>query len=385
MKKSIIILGSTGSIGTQTADVAMSLGYSVRAISCGKNISEAEKQIRMFRPEICAVSDEEASIKLSEAVKDTNTKIIGEEDAAIAAAEVGADVCVSAISGFAGLKPTYAALRSSPRLAIANKESIVAAGQIIKSEAKRNGCEIIPVDSEHSAIFQCLRSGDQGEIKRLILTCSGGAFFGKTSEELKNVSISETLAHPTWCMGGKITVDCATLMNKGLEVIEAMRLFDISPDKIDVIIHRESIIHSMVEYVDNAVIAQLGTADMRTPIQYALTYPKRAESKLAPLDLAAMSKLSFYKPDTVTFPSLELAYNAAKIDRSAPCIMNGANECAVSLFMNGKIRFPDIYNITKETLDTSKITDLNSMDDVFCAHENAIKRAFEISEKYVIR
>lgn len=384
MKKSIVILGSTGSIGTQTADVVASLGYSVRAISCGSNIKEAEKQIRAFSPEMCAVSDESAAAELVKAVKDTNTKIIGGKDSAVVAAEIGADVCVSAISGFAGLRPTLSALRSSPRLAIANKESLVAAGSIVKREAAENDCEIIPVDSEHSAIFQCLRAGTHGDVKKLILTCSGGAFFGKTMEELENVSLNETLAHPTWRMGGKITVDCATLMNKGLEVIEAMRLFDITPDKIDVIIHRESIIHSMVEYVDNAVIAQLGAPDMRTPIQYALTYPNRVESRSASLNFAEISKLSFCKPDTNTFPALDLAYRAAEIDRSAPCVMNAANECAVSLFMKGKIRFSDIYRITKETLDLTEISDLASIDDVFCAHENAMKKAFEVSEKYIM-
>ena len=384
MKKTLNILGSSGSIGTQTVDVATRLGYRVRAISVGKNADVAKRQIYELKPEICAVADEKTGQALEKDVFGSGTKIIYGADAPALAAEHDADVCVNAISGFAGLLPTMAALPHTERLAIANKETLVAAGKFVKAEVNRLGIMMIPVDSEHSAIFQCLQGGRK-DIKRLILTCSGGAFYGKTAEELKNVTLASALDHPTWNMGGKITVDCATLMNKGLEVIEAMHLFDIDVDRISVVIHRESIIHSMVEYADNAVLAQLGSHDMRIPIQYALTYSERTVCPAEALDFAAISKLTFAKPDTATFPSLDLAYDAARRGDPYPCVMNAANEVAVGKFMRGEIAFPDIYAVTKETFDSFDAQTPTSVGDVIACHESAVKKAEEISQKYRIK
>lgn len=379
--KTVNILGSSGSIGTQAADVVSRLGYRVRAISVGRNIDVAKRQITEFHPEICAVVDEDAGRELEKETFGSRTKIIVGKDAPARAAEIDADVTLNAISGFAGLLPTMAALSHAPRLAIANKETLVAAGTFVKAEAKRNGTEIIPVDSEHSAIFQCLNGG-RNDVKRLILTCSGGAFFGKTADELKNVTLASALDHPTWNMGGKITVDCATLMNKGLEVIEAMHLFDIDVEKISVVIHRESIIHSMVEYADNAILAQLGSHDMRIPIQYALTYPERTVCPASALDFEAISRLTFAKPDTDTFPSLLLAYDAARRGDPYPCVMNAANEVAVGEFMRGRISFPDIYAVTKETLDAAKPIAPQSVGDVVKIHEASVKAAEEIAQNH---
>ena len=381
MIKSVNILGVSGSIGTQSAEVIKKLGYRVRAISVSENTAAAKKYIAELHPEICAVENEELGKSLQRDVFGSGVKIICGDGAAREAAAADADVCINAISGFAGLLPTISALSHTARLAIANKETLVAAGFFVKKAAKENGVEIIPVDSEHSAIFQCLAGGEK-DVKRLILTCSGGAFYKKTKAELENVSLASALGHPTWNMGGKITVDCATLMNKGLEVIEAMHLFDMPVDKISVVIHRESIIHSMVEYVDNAVIAQLGTPDMRLPIQYALTYPDRAPSLSAPLDLAKIGTLTFDTPDTDTFPSLALAYTAARTGGNAPCVMNAANEVAVKKFMQGKIRFPDIYSITKATCDAVPCADFSSIDEVVKCHEKSIETANEISKSY---
>lgn len=356
----ISILGSTGSIGTQSLQCADNLHMKVKAISVGKNIKLAEEQIRRYSPEICSVASEEDAKLLKIAVKDTSTEIIGGKNAAVEAASVDVDVCLNSISGFAGLAPTVAAAGHAHRLALANKETLVAAGETVKRELKKNGCQLLPVDSEHSAVFQCL-DGHASEVKKLILTCSGGAFFGKTASELRDVTPAQALGHPTWNMGGKITIDCATLMNKGLEVIEAMHLFDITPDKIDVVIHRESIIHSMVEFCDNAVLAQMGVPDMRIPIQYALTYPNRKPSLVPPLDLISVGKLTFYKPDTDTFPSLALAFDVAEKGGILPCVMNAANEAAVRLFFDGKITFGQIYDTVEKTVAS---TNNRACDDV---------------------
>jgi len=383
MSKSVNILGVSGSIGTQSAEVVNNLGYRVRAISVSRSIDSAKKYIAELKPEICAVEDEALGNELKKDVFGSGVKIVCGKGASCVAASADADVCVNAISGFAGLFPAMTSLSHTSRLAIANKETLVAAGSFVKKAAKENGTEIIPVDSEHSAIFQCLQNGDK-DVKRLILTCSGGAFYKKTREELQNVSLASALDHPTWNMGGKITVDCATLMNKGLEVIEAMHLFDIPVDKIDVVIHRESIIHSMVEYVDNTVLAQLGSHDMRLPIQYALTYPNRTESLSEPIDFTKINSLSFDAPDTDVFPSLSLAYEAARSGGGAPCIMNAANEVAVKKFMQGEIRFPDIYNVTKSTLDAVGFYDISSVDDVLACHIMSTLAAEEISKSYII-
>ena len=321
------------------------------AIAFGSNVRLGEEQIRAFRPKYAAIGDEIAAKSLRIAVRDTDTTVLSGRDCICEMIEaLSSDVCINALSGFAGLRPTLAAVRRFPRIGLANKETIVAAGELVMAAAVKNGCEIIPVDSEHSAIFQCLAGKKSADIRRILLTCSGGPFFGMTRDELCEVTVERALGHPTWKMGAKITVDCATLMNKGLEVIEAMRLFDISPDKIEVVVHRESIIHSMVEYNDKAVIAQLGASDMRLPIQYAITYPERLDSSCEPLDFAKLGKLTFFEPDRKAFPLLALAEETAEAGGILPCVMNAANEEAVALFLNRKIRFTDIFDIVENTV-----------------------------------
>ncbi len=351
--KHITVLGSTGSIGTQALDVASFGGYTVDAIAFGKNAKLGEEQIRRFAPKFAAVGDEETAKALRLAVSDTNTKILSGEDAVLhMIEELSSDVCINAISGFAGLRPTLAAIERFPRIGLANKETIVAAGEIVMQKARKMGCEIIPVDSEHSAIFQCLEGNRGATIRRILLTCSGGPFFGKKREELSDVTVEMALGHPTWKMGAKITIDSATLMNKGLELIEAMHLFHTEPEKIEVIIHRESIIHSMVEYDDRAIIAQLGTSDMRIPIQYAVTYPDRLPSPSEPIDFKTLQKLSFYEPNREAFPLLALAERVAKAGGVLPCVMNAANEEAVALFLARKIGFNDISALVTEVVDS---------------------------------
>ena len=350
--KHITVLGSTGSIGTQALDVASFADYTVDALAFGSNVRLAEEQIRKFRPKYVAISDQNAAKDLKLAVADMDTKIFFGENSVCEMLEyLHSDVCINAISGFNGLRPTLSAIEKFPRIGLANKETIVAAGEIVMKKAEEKGCEIIPVDSEHSAIFQCLE-GNRGKIiRRILLTCSGGPFFGKNLEQMTFMTVSDALGHPTWNMGAKITVDSATLMNKGLELIEAMHLFGVSPEKIEIIIHRESIIHSMVEYNDCAVIAQLGVSDMRLPIQYAVTYPERKNSPCAPLDFTKLGKLTFFSPDRVNFPLLSLAENVAKKGGILPCVMNAANEEAVGLFLKGSIRFTDIFDLVSETVN----------------------------------
>lgn len=369
--KRITVLGSTGSVGTQALDVALCGDYTVDALAFGSNIKLGEEQIRRFHPRFVAIDNEDVANKLRISIADTNTKLfVGKESVCEMIENLDSDVCINAISGFAGLRPTLAAIRRFPRIGLANKETIVAAGNIVMHEAQEHHCEIIPVDSEHSAIFQCLRGENHRDVKRILLTCSGGPFFGKTADEIKDVTVERALGHPTWKMGAKITIDCATLMNKGLEVIEAMHLFAVDADKIKVVIHRESIIHSMVEYNDNAVIAQLGVSDMRLPIQYAVTYPNRVLSPCEPLDLVKISKLSFYEPDKKTFPLLALAEKTARAGGILPCVMNAANEEAVSLFLNRKIGFTDIFTLVTKTVESfenvvsptlNKIEEVNQM------------------------
>lgn len=361
----ITVLGSTGSVGTQALDVADRGCYKVDAIAFGSNIKLGEEQIRRFLPKAVAVEDEGCAHKLRLAVADMQTEIfVGKDSVCEMIETLDSDICINAINGFAGLRPTLAAIKAFPRIGLANKETIVAAGEIVMREAAANSCEIIPVDSEHSAIFQCLRGENRGDVKRILLTCSGGPFFGKSADELKDVTVEKALGHPTWKMGAKITVDCATLMNKGLEVIEAMHLFGVDADKIKVLIHRESIIHSMVEYNDHAVIAQLGVSDMRLPIQYAVTYPDRMPSPCEALDLAKISKLSFYEPDKRTFPLLALAEHTAKKGGLLPCVMNAANEEAVSLFLNRKIGFTDIFELVTKTVEAYQNKSVPSLAEI---------------------
>lgn len=373
-KKSITLLGSTGSIGVQALDVAAFHGMNIEALCFGSNIKLGEAQVRKFSPRFCAVFDEKAALDLKTRIADTETEIFCGTDGICEMTEAaGSDICLNAISGFAGLLPTMSAVKSCRRIALANKETLVAAGDIVMGAAKEHGCEIVPVDSEHSAIFQCLQAGKRDEVKRLILTCSGGAFFGYTKEKLATVTREQALGHPTWNMGAKITIDCATLMNKGLELIEAMHLFSVPASKTDIVIHRESIIHSMVEYIDNTVMAQLGSHDMRLPIQYALTYPDRAEAAGEHLDLVGLGRLSFFSPDYETFPLLGLARRMAEAGGNMPCVMNAANEEAVGLFLSGRILFPEIPELVMRVCEETARIEKPSLSDII--EENMRARA----------
>lgn len=373
-KKSITLLGSTGSIGVQALDVAAFHGMNIEALCFGSNIKLGEAQVRKFSPRFCAVFDEKAALDLKTRIADTETEVFCGTDGICEMTEAaGSDICLNAISGFAGLLPTMSAVKSCRRIALANKETLVAAGDIVMGAAKEHGCEIVPVDSEHSAIFQCLQAGKRDEVKRLILTCSGGAFFGYTKEKLATVTREQALGHPTWNMGAKITIDCATLMNKGLELIEAMHLFSVPASKTDIVIHRESIIHSMVEYIDNTVMAQLGSHDMRLPIQYALTYPDRAEAAGERLDLVGLGRLSFFSPDYETFPLLGLARRMAEAGGNMPCVMNAANEEAVGLFLSGRILFSEIPELVMRVCEETARIEKPSLSDII--EENMRARA----------
>ena len=373
-KKSITLLGSTGSIGVQALDVAAFHGMNIEALCFGSNIKLGEAQVRKFSPRFCAVFDEKAALDLKTRIADTETEVFCGTDGICEMTEAaGSDICLNAISGFAGLLPTMSAVKSCRRIALANKETLVAAGDIVMGAAKEHGCEIVPVDSEHSAIFQCLQAGKRDEVKRLILTCSGGAFFGYTKEKLATVTKEQALGHPTWNMGAKITIDCATLMNKGLELIEAMHLFSVPASKTDIVIHRESIIHSMVEYIDNTVMAQLGSHDMRLPIQYALTYPERAEAAGERLDLVGLGRLSFFSPDYETFPLLGLARRMAEAGGNMPCVMNAANEEAVGLFLSGRILFSEIPELVMRVCEETARIEKPSLSDII--EENMRARA----------
>lgn len=344
MSKRISILGSTGSIGRQSLDVIAACGMSVAALTANSSVERMEEQARQFKPELAVLMDEKAAADLRVRLADTNVRVLsGMEGLLEAAAIPSADTVITAVVGMVGLRPTLAAIREGKRIALANKETLVCAGQLVLEEAKDYGAQILPVDSEHSALFQSLEGNkDRGEVKRLILTCSGGPFYGKTREQLQCMTREDALRHPNWSMGAKITVDSATLMNKGLEFIEAMHLYHMPPEKIAIVIHRESIIHSLVEYCDNAMIAQLGAPDMRLPIQYALTWPKRVPGPANPLDLWNCGPLTFGSPDLETFRCLALALEAARTGGTAGAILNGANEAAVAQFLAGKIGFLEI-------------------------------------------
>ena len=353
MTKRISILGSTGSIGRQTLDVAEKLQISVAALAASRNVELLEAQCRKFRPELAVLFDEAAAEELKRRLSDMNIKVAGGMEGLLAAAVLdSADTVVTAVSGMIGLRPTLAAIECGKRIALANKETLVCAGELVMREAQRRGAEIIPVDSEHSAIFQCLMGcRDRSEVRRLILTCSGGPFYGKTAAELQKVTRVDALRHPNWKMGPKITVDCATLMNKGLEVIEAMRLYGLPLEQVTAVIHRQSIVHSLVEFRDGAVMAQLGTPDMRIPIGLALTYPKREENPAPPLDLLSCPPLTFAAPDEEAFRCFRLARQAAKQGGTACAVLNGANEAAVGLFLQEKLGFPEIADAVEAALD----------------------------------
>jgi 1-deoxy-D-xylulose-5-phosphate reductoisomerase len=376
MSKSIAVLGSTGSIGTQTLDVARRNGFRVETLAAHSNIKLLEEQIREFKPKTVAVLNEQAGKELKTAVADTNTKVIfGSESVTSAAASTGADTVLNAIVGIAGLKPTLAAIENGKEIALANKETLVTGGSLVKRKLKEKNVKLLPVDSEHSAIFQCLQGAPEGALKRIILTASGGPFFGKTREELKQVTPAMALKHPNWNMGAKITIDSATLMNKGLEVIEAVHLFDVNPDKITVAVHRQSIIHSAVEFNDGAVIAQLGAPDMRLPIQYAITYPERVECPGDDLDIFSMGNLTFQKPDLDTFSCLSTCIKAIGEGGLKPAAANGANEEAVRLFLDGKIGFLDIAEIVALAADSEKRTGVYTLEEIFDADKAAREKA----------
>ncbi len=353
MVKCVSILGSTGSIGRQTLDIIDNLKIPVAALTAGTNVERMAEQCRAYCPKLAVMATEEAARQLKSAICDLPTQISWGEEGLVAAATIAeADCVITAVVGMVGLKPTLAAIRAGKRIGLANKETLVCAGELVMAEAKRCNTEIIPVDSEHSAIFQCLMgSRRKEEIKRIILTCSGGPFFGMDREKLETVTKADALRHPNWKMGPKITIDCATLMNKGLEVIEAMRLYDLPLEQVDVVIHRQSIVHSMVEFTDGAVMAQMGAPDMRLPIQLAMTYPEREPCPVDALDLLTCGNLTFAKPDMEAFPCLALARKCAKQGGTACPAMNGANEEAVAMYLRDEIGFYDIYDLVSKAVD----------------------------------
>lgn len=365
----ISLLGSTGSIGRQSLDVIAACGMRVAALTANRDVEQMEKQCRRFQPELAVMMDPEAAASLRLRLADTPIRVAeGMEGLLEAASLEAADTVLTAVVGIVGLRPTLAAIRAGKRIALANKETLVCAGELVSDAAAWSGSQVVPVDSEHSAIFQCLQGcQDRGEVRRLILTASGGPFWGWKGEDLAGVTVEQALAHPNWNMGAKISVDSATMMNKGLEFIEAMRLYHMPPEKISIVIHRESIVHSLVEYCDNAMLAQLGAPDMRLPIQYALTYPKRISGPSTPLDLWSCGPLTFGTPDLEAFPCLGLALEAAKTGGTAGAILNGANEVAVTQFLEGKIGFLDIPAKVEKALSQVKAVQNPAMQDILDA------------------
>ena len=366
MTNTVSILGSTGSIGRQTLDVVQHLPIRVAALAAGTNVERMADQCRQFHPRLAVMATEAAAEALRRELNDPEIHILFGEEGLISAATVAeADTVIMAVVGMLGLKPTLAAVRAGKCIGLANKETMVCAGELVMNEAERCGAEIIPVDSEHSAIFQCLMANrDRAQVKRLLLTCSGGPFFGMKPDELTHVTRDDALKHPNWKMGPKITIDCATLMNKGLEIIEAMRLYRMSADKVDVLIHRQSIVHSLVEFVDGAVLAQLGVPDMRIPIQLALTYPDRTQNPAPGLDLLTCGELSFHAPDLDAFPCLKIAMITARRGGNAPCVMNGANEEAVRLYLEDKIGFYDIPKLVQTALDSVPFIENPTLEEI---------------------
>ena len=377
MVKKVSILGSTGSIGRQSLDIISRMeGVQVAALTAGTNVERMLEQCQQFQPELAVMATQEAALELKSRIGDLNVRIrYGEGGLEEAATLAGVDCVITAVVGMVGLKPTLAAIRAGKRIGLANKETLVCAGELVMAEAKKYGAQIVPVDSEHSAIFQCLMGAHSpSEVEKIILTCSGGPFFGKTKQELSRMTKADALRHPNWKMGPKITVDCATLMNKGLEVIEAMRLYDLPLEKVEVVIHRQSIIHSMVEFVDGAVMAQMGTPDMRLPIQLALTYPQRTACPVEKLDLLKCGSLTFHKPDTDAFPCLRLAMECASRGGNICAAMNGANEEAVALFLADKIGFYDIYNLVSGAVAAAEFISEPTLEEIL--ETDRLARAF---------
>ena len=370
--KNIVILGSTGSIGTQTIDVLDSIEAQVCAISVNTNIQRAEQQARALHPSLVAVYNEEKAKELKTKLADTDIRVVSGMDGLIEAATLPeADVVVTAVVGMVGLLPTMAAIEAGKAIALANKETLVCAGQIVMRAAREKGVPILPVDSEHSAIFQCLQGAAGNRINRILLTASGGPFFGMSREQMRHVTKEQALHHPNWSMGAKITIDSASMMNKGLELIEAMWLYDVEPDDIDIVVHRESIVHSAVEFEDGSVIAQMGNPDMRLPIQYALTYPERVPCKVPPLDLPRRHNLTFFAPDEEAFPTLGLARRAAAARGNLGAIMNGANEAAVELFLHDKIPFYRIPELVQAAMDNVEYLPEITIEDVLASDRAA--------------
>ena len=382
---SMIILGATGSVGLQAADVALKHGVKVDALSANRSVKETEALVRKLSPKACAMADEQSAADLALRVKDTPVKVYAGAQGIcdmIAETTSAADrqVVVNSILGQAGLAPTMATLQAGKQLALANKESLVVAGEIVMPLAKEKGIDILPVDSEHCAIYQCLRSGKSSEIKRIMLTASGGPFFGYTREQLECVDLSKTLAHPTWNMGAKITVDSATMMNKGFEVIEAVHLFGVKPEQVEVTVHRESIIHSAVEYIDNNVIAQLSVPDMRSCVQYALTHPARVEAAIAQLDWFSVGKLSFAKPDRETFVLLQLAFDCIAAGGALPAVLNAANEICVAAFLHEQLSFCGIMDtVSRVVSDMQYAKNCHSLEEILACDV----RARELAQQYV--
>ena len=368
MMQYVTILGSTGSIGRQSLDVISRMeGVRVAALTAGSSVDRMAEQCRQFQPELAVMATEEAARELKEKLSDLAIRISWGEQGLIEAATLeNVDCVITAVVGMLGLKPTMAAIKAHKRIGLANKETLVCAGELVMRAAKEEGVEIIPVDSEHSAIFQCLMGNNRREVKKIILTCSGGPFYGKTREELTQVTKADALRHPNWKMGAKITIDCATLMNKGLEVIEAMRLYEMPLEQIQVLIHRQSIVHSMVEYVDGAVMAQMGAPDMRLPIQLALTYPERTVCPVDTLDLTA-GPLTFAHPDLEAFPCLALAMKAAKQGGTACPVLNGANEEAVAMFLRDEIGFYDIYRLVSGAMEAVPFVENPTLEEILAS------------------
>ena len=367
MVQCVSILGSTGSIGRQSLDIIRRLpGIRVAALTAGTSVERMAQQCREFSPKLAVMATQEAAQALAERINDLSIRVnFGEAGLMEAASMADADCVITAVVGMVGLKPTLAAIRAKKRIGLANKETLVCAGELVMAEAEKYGAEIVPVDSEHSAIFQCLMGcADRKEVRRLLLTCSGGPFFGMDREALAHVTRADALKHPNWKMGPKITVDCATLMNKGLEVIEAMRLYDLPLEKVDVLIHRQSIVHSLVEFNDGAIMAQLGTPDMRLPIQLAMTYPERLPSPVDRLDLTACSALTFVEPDLEAFPCLALARECARKGGNSCAAMNGANEEAVAMFLRDEIGFYDIYRLVRKAVDEIPFQASPTLEDI---------------------
>ena len=372
-KRCISLLGSTGSIGRQALEVIAAEDMAVAALTANRAVDRLEEQCRRFRPALAVMMDPAAASDLRVRLADTGIRVAAGMDGLLEAAVLPqADTVLTAVVGIVGLRPTLAAVEAGKRIALANKETLVCGGELVMDGAARSGAEIVPVDSEHSALFQCLQGcRDRGEVRRLILTASGGPFWGWTAEQLDRVTVEQALAHPNWSMGAKISVDSATMMNKGLEFIEAMRLYRMPPEKISIVIHRESIIHSLVEYSDHAILAQLGAPDMRLPIQYALTWPRRSEGVAKPLDLLTCPPLTFHAPDCEAFPCLRLALEAARTGGTATAVLNGANEAAVGQFLAGKLSFAGIAQKVEEALAAIPAVQSPGLEEILAADEAA--------------